>query len=181
MLWRHVIINTKCSWLPGDSRGFRSRGHRIHSSGDYKNPPPPDEHEGLRDYMRRRAGERVIIPLALRIPVLQALVGRLKEEGHTVLSASAGATHAHALVRLPDHLPTIRQIIGRCKRRACEAVKNELTGPVWSAGGEFKPVFTRSHHRCAFIYIYDEQEEDAATWCYRDDVYRAPRKNPGRR
>ncbi|HEX3314753.1 MAG TPA: hypothetical protein VHR72_07680 [Gemmataceae bacterium] len=31
-------LSTYGSWLPGNPRGFRSRKHRIHSSGDYKNP-----------------------------------------------------------------------------------------------------------------------------------------------
>jgi hypothetical protein len=57
--WRHIVCNTKCSWLPGDDRGFRSREHRIHSSGDYKNPPPKNEHEGLRRYQEEKSGETV--------------------------------------------------------------------------------------------------------------------------
>src|SRR5947207_10093448 len=46
--WIHVVVGTYRSWDFGDERGFRSRKHRIHSSGDYKNPPPKREHEGLR-------------------------------------------------------------------------------------------------------------------------------------
>ena len=181
MRWRHVIINTKSSWLHGDKRGFRSRGHRIHSSGDYKNPPPEAEHEGLRDYMREHSSDRVHIPLNLRVPILEALVGRLKKEGFLILTASVGALHAHALVELPDHRATVRRIIGRCKRCACEAVKRELPGSIWSASGEFKPVNTRSHQRRAYKYIYEDQEPDAATWSYKDNVFRAPREDPGRR
>ncbi len=45
--WWHNILSTHGSWLPGNPRGFRSRNHRIHSSGDYKNPPPLGEHAGL--------------------------------------------------------------------------------------------------------------------------------------
>ena len=41
--WWHVTLSTYGSWLPGDQRGFRSRKHKIHSSGDYKNPPPASE------------------------------------------------------------------------------------------------------------------------------------------
>jgi hypothetical protein len=44
MAWRHLVIFTHNSWLPGDPRGFRSQNHKILSSGDYKNPPPPGEH-----------------------------------------------------------------------------------------------------------------------------------------
>jgi hypothetical protein len=181
MRWRHVIINTKCSWLHGDPRGFRSRDHRIHSTGDYKRPPPPGEHQDLRNYMRERARPCVIIPQGLRVPMLQAIVCRLKKEGFTVLTASVGANHAHALTELPDDPPVIRQIIGRCKRSSCEAVKQMLPGSIWSAGGDFVPVDNRSHHHRAFNYIYEEQEPDAATWSYRDDIYRPPRKIPGRR
>ena len=46
MLWRHVICHAKNTWLHGDERGFRDRDHRAHSSGDYYNPPPKDEHQG---------------------------------------------------------------------------------------------------------------------------------------
>src|SRR5205814_7189946 len=55
MMWRHVVISTRRSWLHGDRRGFRSRGHRIHSSGDYRDPPPQGEHEGLLGYHETRA------------------------------------------------------------------------------------------------------------------------------
>ena len=43
-MWRYCMINTLCSWLHGDERGFRSREPEIRSSGDYKNPPPPEEY-----------------------------------------------------------------------------------------------------------------------------------------
>ena len=33
LVWRHVILNLRHTWLPGDPRGFRNRGHRTHSSG----------------------------------------------------------------------------------------------------------------------------------------------------
>jgi hypothetical protein len=46
-MWRHVIISTRRSWLHGDAREFRSRRHRIHSLGDYRNIPPAGEHAGL--------------------------------------------------------------------------------------------------------------------------------------
>jgi len=39
-LWRHVIINTRGTWLHGDSRGFRNRKHRIHSSGAVERSMP---------------------------------------------------------------------------------------------------------------------------------------------
>jgi hypothetical protein len=131
--------------------------------------------------MRGRAADCVIIPFDLRVPILRALVARLQKEKFQVLTASTGATHAHALVQLPDHLPTIRQIMGRCKRHACESVKNDLAGSIWSAAGEFKPIFERDHQLRVFKYIYEEQEPDAATWSFQDNIFHPPKKNPGRR
>ena len=52
--WWHTQFSNYCAWLPGDERGFRNRDHRIDSGGDYKNPPPPEEHEGLRRYYKNR-------------------------------------------------------------------------------------------------------------------------------
>jgi hypothetical protein len=43
--WYHVSSNTKSTWLHGDPRGFRTRHHREHIEGDYRNPPPPDQYE----------------------------------------------------------------------------------------------------------------------------------------
>jgi hypothetical protein len=38
--WYHVTGSTYGAWLPGDPRGFRTRHHRQHVEGDYKDPPP---------------------------------------------------------------------------------------------------------------------------------------------
>src|SRR3954468_9029001 len=46
--WYHCMGNTYGTWLPGDPRGFRTRLHREHVEGDYRNPPKED--------YRQRAG-----------------------------------------------------------------------------------------------------------------------------
>src|SRR5438094_10641351 len=38
--WVHVTGSTFGTWLRGDPRGWRSRHHREHVEGDYRNPPP---------------------------------------------------------------------------------------------------------------------------------------------
>ena len=86
--WFHVTTHTYGAWLYGDPRGFRTRHHREHVEGDYKNPPPPGtyaakyerskrllkqdpvrltQHQqiaGLRDVLRRRAP---VHPAAMRV------------------------------------------------------------------------------------------------------------------
>src|SRR6185437_17128718 len=101
MRWRHVIISTHSSWLPGDKRGWRSRDHRIHSSGDYKNPPPPEEHDGLLRYNQERDAHRVIIPEECRAIVGRCIVDYLREQQYRVLVVSVSGMHAHVLVELP--------------------------------------------------------------------------------
>jgi hypothetical protein len=60
--WYHVTINTYGTWLPGDPRGFHSRGHRVHSSGDYREPPPEREHAGLHRWSKERSAASVSLP-----------------------------------------------------------------------------------------------------------------------
>jgi len=54
--WFHCIGGTYGSWLPGDPRGFRTRHHREHVEGDYRNPPPAGiyefRHQGAADSLR---------------------------------------------------------------------------------------------------------------------------------
>jgi hypothetical protein len=162
--WRHVIINTHCSWLHGSPRGFRSRRHRIHSSGDYKHPPPTGEHAGLYRYHLERSGEPVDIEVTLRERMGDAFVRALVEAGHPVVVFSLAGEHAHALVDLPDNMPLIRAIIGDAKRIASRSVKAELPGQVWSRGGEFRRIKDDAHWANAYDYIRDGQEPGAWVW-----------------
>ena len=170
MRWRHLVLNTRCTWLHGDERGFRSRGHRIHSSGDYKNPPPPEEHDGLRRYHLARFGEPVIIPEGARAAAGLAFVARLRKEGCPVLALAVADKHLHGLAEMPDDVPLIRQIVGRCKCCATDAIKDHLTGRLWSEGGEFRPVDDRDHEHNVYGYILIRQGADAWTWSYRDEL-----------
>lgn len=38
--WCHCMGHTYGTWLPGDPCSFRTRHHRQHIEGDYRNPPP---------------------------------------------------------------------------------------------------------------------------------------------
>jgi hypothetical protein len=181
--WRHVIINTRCTWHHGDQRGFRSRGHRIHSSGDYKNPPPRGEHAGLYRYRTERAGPEVHLPFELRPVIGRAIAEFFRTSPHRLLTVAVGKVHVHALIELPDRLPTIKQVVGDAKRHSSRIVKNELPGSIWAAGGTFKPVDNPAHQRAARDYILYDQGPDAWTWCYRDKTSDGcfGRKRPSKR
>lgn len=166
--WRHVIVNTRGSWLPGDPRGFRNRGHRIHSSGDYKHRPPVGEHAGLFRYNSQRAVPAVKLPASARALVGRAFLKRLKVEGHQVLVVSVSAMHVHLLAELPEDRGQAKLTIGRCKRAACDAVKSQISGRIWSAGGEYRLIRDRAHQVNAFHYIREQQGEGAWVWTFKE-------------
>jgi len=189
MAWRHVIVTTLYSWNHGDARGFRSRGHRIHSSGDYKNPPPAGEHAGLLRYQKSISGEPVDLSENVRALIGQALVQPLLEMNFRVLAASVSGRHAHVLVELPIDIATVKRAIGQAKRKSSRAVKEWLPGRVWSAGGTYKHVKDRSHLKNATEYVLYDQGDDAWTWSHMDANtagmfgrrLQNPGQNPGRR
>ncbi len=165
--WRHVVIGTYNSWLPGDRRGFRAEEHKIHSSGDYKNPPPVGEHGGLFKYSKKVSGEPVVIPTDAREAVGRTIVEKLRKGKHRVLAVSVSGMHAHLLVELPDSLPEIRRIIGFCKTAASHAIRAQLPGRVWGRYGGFKPINGKQHHLKPYNYILSQ--EDAWIWSYEED------------
>ena len=167
VIWRHVVISTKGRWLHGDERGFRSRGHRIHSSGDHKHRPPRGEHERLHRYHEGRSPDEVIIPEALRLTIVEAFALALIGMGWRVLVASCSDKHLHALAELPTNRAQTKRIVGDAKRIASREVRREMPGSVWSAGGEYKPIKNRDHQVETFFYILERQEVGARVWHFR--------------
>lgn len=167
-VWRHVIINTRGTWLHGDPRGFRNRKHRIHSSGDYRNPPPHGEHAALHEYHKDRSAREVHIGRDHRAVIGREIVRHLQTRGYRTLAIAVTKVHAHLLVELPDSLDDVKAIIGDAKRLSSRAVKPSMPGRIWAAGGTYKRVVEQSHQKRAFDYILYGQGEGAWTWSFRD-------------
>jgi REP element-mobilizing transposase RayT len=109
----------------------------------------------------------VAIPPQLRRTVLEAFVKALIEAGWRVLVASCSDKHLHALAELPASRDRTKQIVGQAKRAASLAVRREMPGSIWSAGGEYKPVKDRRHQVETFQYIRERQEAGAHAWHFR--------------
>jgi len=165
--WWHLILSTKRSWLPGDARGFRSREHRIHSSGDYKQRPPDDEHAGLRNTNEQYAAP-VEIPRELRGVVVDAIHRKLDKQAYEVLVIAVGMHHAHLLVRLPDDYTSVKKVAGQLKQASSHAVREHLPGRLWADGGKPIRIRSRRHQLEVFEYIREHAKEGATVWCFKD-------------
>jgi REP element-mobilizing transposase RayT len=100
--WFHVVGTTYGAWLPGDPRGFRTRDHREHIEGDYKNPPKTSRqhlHAHARAAMKRA-------PFRFTPTTQQAACGYFIEAlnhykiDYTTLCVAP--THFHLLLRAPS-------------------------------------------------------------------------------
>ncbi len=169
--WWHVILGTRGSWLPGDPRGFRSRGHRIHSSGDYHDSPPADEHAGLHTYQRRRAAAAVLVSSELRRMVGQGLLAALQKKDHRCLAIAVDATHTHMLLELHVDVARVTRLVGYLKQTSSRAVSNHLPGHVWARGGRPIPIGDRGHQMRVYRYILRHAENGAWVWDFRAGEY----------
>lgn len=165
--WFHIMWSTYGAWLQGDPRGFRDRFHRIHSSGDYKRPPPNGEHAGLHRYMKRiMHKDPVLLAPALRQRTLEALLAKAEQIELLVVCAAVSATHVHLLAKLSPN--DIENSVARLKRHSSHAIRDAIPGQVWAARREAKPIRDREHQLNVFRYILEHSEkEGAAVWRIR--------------
>src|SRR3954453_2014099 len=98
--WYHVMGHTYGTWLPGDPKGFRTRDHREHVDGDYKNPPPKGKYDKrwqhAKDLMKR---DPVYLNPAQRARAVQAIVRSFRKWGIELQVLSIDRTHLHVLAR----------------------------------------------------------------------------------
>jgi len=188
--WFHCIGGTYGSWLPGDPRGFRTRHHREHVEGDYRNPPAAGTYD--RRHARARAALRhdpVVLRREDRELVCRTMARTLIRYGVELLDLCVGGQHFHALCRFPTALPPApdgsprrppgnlltdgrdplcRHILGRAKRAASvEMLRLGRKGegrPLWARRAKLEPVRSRRHQLAVVRYIRRHANDDAAVW-----------------
>jgi hypothetical protein len=120
--WYHVTVHVYGSWLRGDPRGWRSRHHREHVEGDYKNPPPPGTYDNLYELSKAlMTRDPVKIERELRQFVVDAITEKLIQDGIEVVIVSVDGKHLHVLARFPDH--NVHHWIGRAKKHASHKLR----------------------------------------------------------
>jgi hypothetical protein len=165
--WYHAIIHTYGSWLRGDPRGWRSVNHREHVDGDYKNPPARGKY-AVKYGRSRKLMTREAVKLDGDLPglVLEAVVGRLVEDGIQVVVASVGAKHFHLLGRFGDHRPT--HWVGLAKKHSSHLLRQSgvriAAGGLWGRRCGVHPIGDRGHQVNVFHYIDGHRKQGAVVW-----------------
>lgn len=159
--------HTYGTWLPGSPRGFRNRNHRIHSSGDYRSPPPPGEHEGLFRYnVARSKGEVVLRDSKQRDDVRDAIVGTLEQLKMRSLVVSVTRVHIHLVAELPVRKIELDTVITKLKIESSKLIKCKVNGRGWARGRTAVLIRDPKQRRAAFFYVKYKQGSSASVWHY---------------
>ncbi len=168
--WFHVNGSTYGTWLCGDPRGWRTRKHRRHVEGDYKNPPAAGTFESLyQRSIKLLKREPIYLDVEQRRIAGRALAEKLGETGVDVLAISLDACHFHVLGRFADG--QVRRAIGLAKKSASFALsETHLGGAVWGKRSRALPVRDRQHQLNVFSYIAKHAEKGAWVWTFKDPI-----------
>ena len=167
-MWIHFIETTYGAWLSGDPRGFRTRHHREHVDGDYKNPPPRDlyAHQFQRS-VKSLKQPAVRLDDAWRPSVGVAVRDKLAERGAFVLCLAVSGQHVHVLAKLPRGSEP-RMMMGLAKKHAAFEMKGRgWEGKLWARRGRELRVRGREHQLQVYRYILAHANEGAGAWVWR--------------
>lgn len=169
--WFHCVSHTYGAWLYGDPRGFRTRHHREHVDGNYKNPPPPGTYANELARSKRLLKQPPVVVSPDWRPVFGAAVrDKLLVLGAQLLCVSMGSTHAHLLAKMPPG-PVPREWVGRAKKHSNFIGKEHgWTGKLWAVRCKVVPITDRGHQLNVFRYILKHVHEGAWVWSFRDGL-----------
>jgi hypothetical protein len=180
--WYHVVLTTYGAWLYGDRRGFRTRHHREHVEGDYKNPPPPEQYAAQERRSRMALKQDVVtLPAELRRVVGSAIKERLIDLGALLIAIAVAPQHIHFLAKMPAGKQ--RAWSGFAKRHGWFVLRAQgWVGKLWGKRSKAVPVRDRTHQLNAFEYIKRHVEEGAWVWIWTKEggkeLLPTPERNP---
>jgi hypothetical protein len=164
--WYHVMGHTYGTWLPGDPKGFRTRHHREHVEGDYRNPPPKGKYDGLHEAAKRAMKrEPVFLDPEQRQRALEEMVASFQRRNMGLEAFAVGAIHFHGLLQCRDHYP--KWWIGVAKKESshyCKQTGHAPVGGLWATGTKSLPIEGPVHFVFSKGYILDHVKKGAAIW-----------------
>ena len=154
--------STYGTWLPGDPRGFRTRHHREHVEGDYRNPPPEgtyeEKHARSKELMTRDA---VVLSPEARELACATFAEVFAFKGAAFGAIAVGAQHYHILVQSTSP----RDLVGVAKKRSARALSDArlvARGGVWAVRSRSLPINDESHWTNARAYILKHERDGAS-------------------
>ena len=166
--WYHVMGHTYGTWLPGDPKGFRTRNHREHVEGDYRNPPLKGLYDGLHESAKRAMKRApVFLNWAQRQRALDEIIASFQRRAMEIEVFSLDAIHLHGLLRAPDREP--KHWLGVAKKESshyCKQTGHAPEGGIWATGAKCLPIRDRSHFHNVRKYIRDHVLKGAIIWVY---------------
>ena len=168
--WYHIILTTYGAWLYGDPRGFRTRHHREHVEGDYRNPPPEGRYARLEQRSREALKQPpAVVPNALRPILGKALVERFHELSALVVCAAVGGQHVHLLAKM--RRDRVRAWVGAAKKHAWFVLRERgWTGKLWGKRSKSVAILDRSHQLNVYRYILRHRNAGAWVWSIRGNT-----------
>jgi hypothetical protein len=162
--WYHTVLSTYGSWLYGEERGFRTRHHREHIEGDYKNPPPIGMYADKKAHSERLLKhDPIVLSKELRSVVGAALRERLRNLGSLVLCLSVSGQHIHILSKIP--FGKNRWWMGLAKRHVWFVLRDRgWKTKLWAKRSKSVLIKDRQHQLNAFYYILRHVREGAWVW-----------------
>lgn len=170
-----VTWTTYATWLPGDSRGFRTWRGREYV------PPPQRYAVGDRptydagfykarlEAARTAADAEVNLSAAERQVVLASVRDELQETVLKPTVLAVGAAHVHLLAEFGE-VP-IRRMVGRLKAAATRAMRekcgSEPDKRFWAKGCHMRSCDDDASIRSAFEYVERHRNEGAAIHVWR--------------
>jgi hypothetical protein len=166
--WFHVTVHTYAAWLHGDPRGFRTRHHREHVEGDYKNPPPKGKYDDLFARSQQLLKQLpVVLSPHWRQLVGEAVRNRLFNLGAEVIAISMSAKHAHIQAKLPP--AEAREWVGLAKKHAWFIARNcGWVTKLWAKRSRCERIRDYTHQKNTFEYIVRHRNDGAWVWTFRD-------------
>jgi REP element-mobilizing transposase RayT len=166
--WLHVQWSTFGAWLPGDPRGFRNHQHRIHSSGDYRHPPPPGEHAGLHAYAKRvMHRDAVTLAPEVRELVRDAIVEKALALELDPRALAVCRSHVHLLASFERE--KLSRSVGQLKRHASRRCTKRIPGTMWGARQHAVLVKDQDQFVAAVRYILEHRRQGGAVWARHVD------------
>jgi hypothetical protein len=166
-MWIHFIETVYGAWLYGDQRGFRTRHHREHVEGDYKDPPAAGTYERkLRQSIKNLKQPAVLLTARWRPVIGGAVRDRLCDLGAFVLCLSVSTQHMHLLAKLAEEAEP-RDLMGLAKKHVSfEAKSHGWQGKLWARRGRELRVRSRAHQLNVYRYILEHAKEGAWVWVW---------------